>query len=94
VSRRRTARWIFGIGFTILLLDGAAAIWLGQLTGRRWTVALGVLLVLIAAALPAVFRRWMRALDAVDAARREVKAELGRLRQAAAAARGDGPSFN
>jgi len=82
---------VFGIGFVVLLVDGAAAIWLGQLSGRGLLVSVGVALLLAAAGLVAAYRRWMEALDAVDQARRELKAEVGRLRDAAGAARTSRP---
>ncbi len=94
MSRRRTARIIFGIGFVVLLLDGAAAIWLGQVSARPALIVVGVLMLVAAAALAAWYRRWMVALDAVDAARRDVQAEVARLRDAVSAARGGRPNPN
>jgi len=85
--RRRTGRIVFIVGFAILLLDGAAAIWLGQIAGRPVLEAVGVVLLAAAAGMVVAYRRWMIALDAVDAARRELKEEVGRLRQAADEAR-------
>ena len=87
MNKRTASRVVYSIGFVVLLVDGAAAIWLGQLYARRLVIAVGVALVLAAAGLVVAFRRWMEALDAVDDARREIKNEIGRLRDAAAAAR-------
>lgn len=87
MSKRQTGRAIFRIGFVVLLVDGAAAIWLGQLSGRGLLIGVGVALVLAAGGLVVAYRRWMEALDAVEEARRELKDEIGRLRDAAAAAR-------
>jgi len=91
MNRRTTGRAVFSIGFVVLLVDGAAAIWLGQLSGRSLLIGVGVALLLASAGLVVAYRRWMEALDAVDAARREVKDEIGRLRDAAAAARTSRP---
>jgi ABC-type Fe3+ transport system permease subunit len=87
VSKRRTARVVFAVGFVILLADGAAAIWLGQISDRPLLSVVGVVLALAAAGLAFAYRRWMTALDAVDEARRDLHAEIGRLRDAVAAAR-------
>jgi disulfide bond formation protein DsbB len=94
VNRRRGARIVFGIGFMVLLLDGAAAIWLGQVSGRVLLVVVGLMLIAAAVGLSVAYRKWMAALDEVHAARADLKAEVGRLRAAAAAARGDRPSPN
>lgn len=96
MTGQRGARVIFAIGFVVLLADGAAAIWLGQVSGRGLLVAVGIGLVVAALALIAVYRRWMAALDAVREARTELKVEVGRLRAAAAAAaaRGGRSSLN
>jgi hypothetical protein len=80
VTRRRTARILFVVGFVVLLIDGAAAIWLGQLSARRVLVGVGLLLVAAAAGLVFAYRKWMVALDAVDEARRDLHAEIERLR--------------
>ena len=91
MNKRKTGRAVFAIGFVVLLVDGAAAIWLGQLSGRGLLVSVGVALLLAAAGLVAAYRRWMEALDAVDEARRELRDEVGRLRDAAGAARTSRP---
>ena len=91
MSRRKTGRLVFSIGFVVLLVDGAAAVWLGQVSGRGLLVGVGVSLLLAAAGLVVAYRRWMEALDAVEAARRELQDEIGRLRDAAAAARSGRP---
>lgn len=84
---RKASRVVYSIGFVILLVDGAAAVWLGQLSGRRVVIGVGVALLLAAAGLVVAYRRWMMALDEVEAMRRDIKDEIGRLREAAAAAR-------
>ncbi len=94
MTKRRTARIVFGIGFVVLLADGAAAIWLGQVSGRTALVVVGVMLVAAAGGLIVAYRRWMTALDAVDEARRDLQAEVARLRHAASAARGGRPNPN
>lgn len=93
MTKRRTARAVFAVGFWVLLVDGAAAIWLGQVSDRPMLVVVGVALVLASLAVTAAYRRWMIALDAVDAARADLKAEIGRLRDAADAARTGRPPF-
>jgi hypothetical protein len=80
-------RVVFATGFVLLLFDGAAAIWLGQILGRRLLVVTGILLVAAAAGLVVVWRRWSRAIAEVDAARAELAAEVLRLRDAVARAR-------
>jgi hypothetical protein len=91
MNRRTAGRVVFRIGFVVLLVDGAAAIWLGQVYGRVVLVGVGVALLLAAAGLVVAYRRWMEALDAVEEARRELKDEIGRLRDAAVAARTSRP---
>ncbi len=61
-------RVVFATGFVLLLFDGAAAIWLGQILGRRLLVVTGILLVAAAAGLGVVWRRWSRAIAEEDAA--------------------------
>lgn len=85
--KRRTGRVVFRIGFVVLLADGALAIWLGQVTGSGGMLVVGLALLAAAAGLHSAFRRWQRALEEVDTARRELQAEIGALRSAAAAAR-------
>ena len=87
MSKRGTGRVVFGIGFVVLLLDGGAAIWLGQVSGRPAIVVVGVLLLLASAILVVAYKRWMEALDAVDEARRDLKQEINRLREVAEQAR-------
>ncbi len=94
MTKRRTPRIVFGVGFVVLLADGAAAIWLGQVSGRTALVVVGVMLVAAAGGLVVAYRRWMAALDAVHEARREFQAEVARLRDAASAARGGRPHLN
>jgi len=78
----RSGTFVFGVGFVILLIDGAAAIWLGQITGRGALVVVGLVLVLAAVALTVIYRRWHQALVEIEAARRELQAEIGALRGA------------
>jgi len=85
--RRGTGRLVFGLGFTVLLVDGAAAIWLGQISGRAALIVVGGLLLVAAIFLTAMWRRWMAALEAVDELRRDLKQEIARLREAADEAR-------
>ena len=87
MNKRQASRVVYSLGFVVLLVDGAAAIWLGQLSGRRLVIVVGVALLLAAAGLVVAYRRWMEMLDEVEAMRRELKDEIGRLRDAAAAAR-------
>ena len=93
MTDRRVTRGVFGLGFVLLLLDGAAAIWLGQLTGRTILVGVGLLLVLASSGLVFAYRRWMTALDDVDALRRELHEEITRLRGAVQDARTGRKSF-
>ncbi len=87
MTKRRTARVVFAVGFVVLLIDGAGAIFLGQLLGRSIVVWVGLLLLAAAGALVVAYRRWMIALEAVDEARRELVGEIVRLRGAARDAR-------
>lgn len=87
MTRRRTARVVFGVGFVVLLIDGAGCIFLGQLLGRTVVVVVGLLLLAAAAGLVVAYRRWMIALDAVEEARRDLMGEIVRLRGAARDAR-------
>ena len=94
MTGRRSGRIVFGLGFGVLLLDGAAAVWLGQVSGRSLLVVLGLVLIAAAAGVLVAYRRWLRALDAVDAARADRRQEIRRLRDAVAGARGAGPGLN
>jgi len=81
MKRRRRGRFLFGIAFVVLLADGVAAIWLGQV-GARWPlVALGAILVAAAFGVAVFYRRWQVALDEVDAARRALRAEVEALKR-------------
>ena len=88
MNRRRRGRALFAIGFIVLLADGAAAIWLGQISRRPLLIIVGLGLIAAAAGVILAWRRWLEALAAVDAARAELKVEIGRLREAAEEARG------
>jgi len=91
MTARSRGRTVFLVGFVVLLLDGAAAIWLGQVSGRGVLVGVGVVLVAAALGLALLFRRWLAALDAVDAAQREARREVEALRRAASDARAARP---
>lgn len=82
MSRRRRGRILYGLAFAVLLADGVAAIWLGQVGGRWALVAMGTVLVLGALALGAVYRRWQAALEEVELARRALRDEVEALRRA------------
>jgi len=94
MTSHRPGRIVFGLGFGVLLLDGAAAVWLGQVSGRALLVVLGLVLIASAAGVVVAYRRWLRALEEVDAARAELRREIRRLRDAVAGARGSGPGLN
>jgi hypothetical protein len=79
---RRRGRILFGVAFATLLVDGVAAIWLGQV-GARWPLmGLGALLIAAALGVAALYRRWQAALEEVDAARRALRMEAEALRRA------------
>jgi hypothetical protein len=71
------------LGFILFLIDGAAAIWLGQLSGRTGLVIVGVLLLVVAVGIVVAYFRWLRLLGEVDVARRALRKEIAGLRQAA-----------
>lgn len=81
-------RIAFIAGFVVLLVDGVAAVWLGQLTDRTALVVVGLLLFAGALALAAWYRRWRIALADIEAARRELHTEIGALRRAVEETRG------
>ena len=87
-GRRRLVKAAMIVGFVLFLVDGAAAIWLGQLSGRPGLIAVGVLLAIVAAGVVVAYFRWVRLLDEVDAARRALREDLEGLRRAAADAQG------
>jgi hypothetical protein len=68
------------VGFLAFLLDGAGAIWLGQVSGRRVLVVVGVMLLVVAAGVVGAYYRWLRLLEEVDAGRRELREDLERMR--------------
>ena len=86
----RAGRIGFWIAFAVLLLDGGAAIWLGQVTGHRSLLVVGVVLVGAALAVGLLYQRWLSALAEVEAARRDLARELGALRRALDDARAGG----
>lgn len=85
----RFGRAVFVVAFVILVLDGAAAVWLGQITDRAALVVVGLLLCAGALGLATWYRRWRVALEEIEAARRDLQAEIGALRRAALDARDD-----
>ncbi len=87
MTLRERGRTTFAVAFVVLLADGGAAIWLGQISGRGLLVGLGVVLVAAALALAVLHRRWLAALDDVDAAQRAMRREVDALRRAVADAR-------
>ncbi len=80
--RRRPGRVLYAVAFVVLLADGVAAIWLGQVGARTALVALGAGLVLASLGLGVLYRRGQAALDEVDRARRALKDEVEALRRA------------
>jgi hypothetical protein len=83
----RTGRFVSAAGFIVLLADGTAAIWLGQVSGHPLLIVVGLALIAVAAGLALVYRRWRAALDDVAAARDALRSEIGALRGALDAAR-------
>lgn len=80
----------FGFAFVVLVLDGVAAIWLGQLTGRRSLLVVGLLLMAAALGVGVIYQKWRRALDEIEAARADLKREIGALRRAVEDSRAGG----
>ena len=86
-------RWVIGLvfaaGFMLLLVDGAALVWLGQLLGRPMLIVVGVVFLGAAAGVVVAYRRWVQLLDEVEAERRGVKDAIRGLRDALSEARQD-----
>jgi hypothetical protein len=61
--------------------DGAALIGLGWWTGRAWLTMMGVVLFLSSGLVLATWRRHLRRLDDITAARRELREETESLRR-------------
>ena len=80
MTRRKLVRACMIVGFVAFLLDGAAAIWLGQVSGRPVLVGVGVMLLVVAAGIVAAYYRWLRLLEEVDAGRRALREDLEQLR--------------
>ena len=80
----------FAIAFTVLLLDGVAAAWLGQVTGRRALLVVGLVLMAASLAVGLLYQRWRRALEEIESARRDLMQEIGALRRAVEEARAGG----
>jgi UPF0716 family protein affecting phage T7 exclusion len=83
----RRGRFLFGVAFVLLLVDGAAAVWLGQVTGKWSFLILGLALLLGAVGLVPLYGYWRRAVDEIEAARKELKEEIGALKSALDGAR-------
>ncbi len=80
MNRRRLVRACMLVGFFAFLIDGAGAIWLGQVSGRRVLVLVGVMLLVVAAGVVAAYYRWLRLLEEVDRGRKELREDLERMR--------------
>lgn len=80
MTRRSLVRACMIVGFLAFLLDGAAAIWLGQVSGRRVLIVVGILLLAVAAGVIAAYYRWVRLLDEVNAGRRELREDIEKMR--------------
>ncbi len=87
---RRHGRVAFWIAFVVLLLDGVGAAWLGQLTGHRSVLIVGVVLIGAALSVGLLYQRWLAALAEVDAARQDLARELSDLRRVLDDARASG----
>lgn len=90
MKRGRAFGAMFAVAFVLLLLDGVAAVWLAQVTGRRALLVTGLLLIAASLAVGLLYQRWRRAIEEIEAARRELQQEIGALRRAVEDARGDG----
>ncbi len=86
----RAGRIGFGVAFVVLLLDGVAAAWLGQVTGRRALLVVGLVLLGAALSVALLYQRWIAALKEVEQARQELARELTALRRAVHAGRAGG----
>ena len=82
MSIRRPGKILYGVAFVVLLIDGVAAIWLGQVGGRVALELLGGCLVLGALGLGVLYRRWQVAIEEVDRARRALRQEVEALKRA------------
>lgn len=91
MTLRERGRATFLVAFVVLLADGGAAIWLGQVSGHGLVVGVGVVLVAAALGLAILHRRWQEALDEVDAAQRAMRREVEALRRAVAEGRAGRP---
>lgn len=90
----KAGRVAFAVAFVVLLLDGVAATWLGQITAHRALLVAGVVLIGTAASVALLYHRWLTALAEVEAARRDLMQELGALRRAVEDSRAGGPQHN
>jgi hypothetical protein len=88
VTKRRPGRLMSAIAFWVLLLDGALAIWLGQMSGRVPLIITGLVLLAAAGGVVFGYRRWQRRIAEIEEARDELKAEIALLRNAVDQARG------
>ncbi len=80
MRRARLMSAVFVIAFVLLLLDGAALIWLGQLWGRLLVVVAGVLFLVASVAVAFWHRTWMKDLEAIEIAKRERRQSIDDLR--------------
>jgi hypothetical protein len=87
----RAGRAAFVVAFIVLLLDGVGAVWLGQLTGHRSLLVVGIVLLGAALSVGLLYQRWIAALEEVEAARRDLMRELGALRRAVEESRAGRP---
>jgi hypothetical protein len=90
MKRVKAWRATFGVAFVVLLLDGMAAVWLGQVTGRRALLAAGLVLMAAALGVGLMYQRWRKAIDDIETARKDLIDELGALRRAVEDSRAGG----
>lgn len=86
----KAGRIAFAVAFVVLLLDGVAAAWLGQITGHRMLLVAGIVLMGAAASVALLYQRWLSALAEVETARRDLLLELGALKRAVEESRAGG----
>jgi len=74
-------RWLtlFAVGF--LAFDGAALVGLGYWSGRMGLLVAGIVLFLSSGAVLLVWRQYLRRLDEIGEARRELRDEAEELRR-------------
>lgn len=94
MKSRRVGRIVCVTGCVVLLIDGAAAIWLGQLTDRLLLIVVGLVLLAGALFLGLMYGRWMDALEDVDAAMRDRRLAADALRRGLEEGRARGSHFD